>query len=302
MTNAAKPNSPSASRTLLLRDGLNEALHQEMARDERVFCIGVGIAERGGSYKVTAGLLAEFGEKRVIDTPLAEASFTGAGIGAALTERLLAEGYQLSLGVRDPEATRKAVPGLAENAVLIHKYNAYEPATAEDWVGATVEKYGHIDGLINNAGILHMIDFEIGDEEMLDDLWAVNVKAPFRLTRLVLPYLRKADNGRIVNIASTDAKRYRDATVSVGYAMTKHALLAMSHAAKFAGWDDGVRVTALCPGAVATELVAHIDGVVPLSDRLSPELIGRIVSFILGLPNTASVAELPVNTRLESTI
>ena len=53
MTNAVEPKS--ASRTLLFRDGLNEALHQEMARDERVFCIGVGIAERGGSYKVTDG-------------------------------------------------------------------------------------------------------------------------------------------------------------------------------------------------------------------------------------------------------
>ena len=85
MTNAAKPNSPSASRTLLLRDGLNEALHQEMVRDERVFCIGVGIAERGGSYKVTDGLLAEFGPQRCIDTPIAEASIVGAAVGAAIT-------------------------------------------------------------------------------------------------------------------------------------------------------------------------------------------------------------------------
>jgi pyruvate dehydrogenase E1 component beta subunit len=85
VTNTAKPNSPSASRTLLLRDGLNEALHQEMARDERVFCIGVGIAERGGSYKVTDGLLAEFGPQRCIDTPIAEASIVGAAVGAAIT-------------------------------------------------------------------------------------------------------------------------------------------------------------------------------------------------------------------------
>jgi pyruvate dehydrogenase E1 component beta subunit len=83
MTNAAEPKS--ASRTLLFRDGLNEALHQEMARDERVFCIGVGIAERGGSYKVTDGLLAEFGPKRCIDTPIAEASIVGAAVGAAIT-------------------------------------------------------------------------------------------------------------------------------------------------------------------------------------------------------------------------
>ncbi|SVA86548.1 uncharacterized protein METZ01_LOCUS139402 [marine metagenome] len=68
-----------------MRDGLNEALHQEMARDERVFCIGVGIAERGGSYKVTDGLLAEFGPQRCIDTPIAEASIVGAAVGAAIT-------------------------------------------------------------------------------------------------------------------------------------------------------------------------------------------------------------------------
>ncbi|HCL29370.1 MAG TPA: alpha-ketoacid dehydrogenase subunit beta [Candidatus Latescibacteria bacterium] len=75
----------SESRTLLFRDGLNEALRQEMARDESVFCIGVGIAERGGSYKVTDGLLAEFGPKRCIDTPIAEPSIVGAAVGAAIT-------------------------------------------------------------------------------------------------------------------------------------------------------------------------------------------------------------------------
>ncbi len=75
----------SESRTLLFRDGLNEALRQEMARDKSVFCIGVGIAERGGSYKVTDGLLAEFGPKRCIDTPIAEPSIVGAAVGAAIT-------------------------------------------------------------------------------------------------------------------------------------------------------------------------------------------------------------------------
>ena len=72
-------------RTLLYRDAVNEALRQEMARDPSVFCIGVGIAERGGSYQVTKGLLDEFGPKRVIDTPIAEPSIVGAGVGAAIT-------------------------------------------------------------------------------------------------------------------------------------------------------------------------------------------------------------------------
>jgi pyruvate dehydrogenase E1 component beta subunit len=71
------------SRELLYRDALNEALREEMRRDPSVFVMGENIGERGGSFKVTAGLLDEFGPLRVIDTPLAEAGFTGMGVGAA---------------------------------------------------------------------------------------------------------------------------------------------------------------------------------------------------------------------------
>jgi pyruvate/2-oxoglutarate/acetoin dehydrogenase E1 component len=70
-------------RMIMYRDALNEALREEMHRDPTVFLLGEGIAGRGGSFKVTVGLLDEFGPKRVIDTPIAEASFTGAAVGAA---------------------------------------------------------------------------------------------------------------------------------------------------------------------------------------------------------------------------
>jgi len=69
----------------MYREALNEALREEMLRDETVFLLGGGIGQRGGSYKVTVGLLDEFGSKRVIDAPISEASFTGAGVGAAIT-------------------------------------------------------------------------------------------------------------------------------------------------------------------------------------------------------------------------
>ncbi|HBI29448.1 MAG TPA: short-chain dehydrogenase, partial [Deltaproteobacteria bacterium] len=105
--------------------------------------------------------------------------------------------------------------------------------------------------------------------------------------------------GRIINVGSTDAKRYR-AGVSVGYAMSKHALMAMSHAAKAAGWEHGVRVTALCPGAVDTPMIQSIPGVTPVDERIQPTDLAEIVAFLLGLPNNASVPELVVNTRLES--
>lgn len=67
-----------------LRDALREALREEMIRDERVFLMGEDIGAYGGSYAVTKGLLEEFGEERVIDTPIAESGIVGAGIGAAI--------------------------------------------------------------------------------------------------------------------------------------------------------------------------------------------------------------------------
>ena len=154
---------------------------------------------------------------------------------------------------------------------------------------------------MNNAGILRLVDFDQGSEDDLDDLWAVNVKAPFRLIRAALPYLRKTGQGRVVNIASTDAKRYRGG-VSIGYTMTKHALLALTTAVRFAGWDDGVRATAICPGAIDTDLISGLPGVTPKAERLTPQTVAGIVAFILTLPNQASVPEFIANTRLESTV
>lgn len=71
-------------RTIAFREALREALSEEMRRDEKVFLMGEEVAQYNGAYKVSQGMLAEFGEKRVIDTPIAELGFTGIGVGAAM--------------------------------------------------------------------------------------------------------------------------------------------------------------------------------------------------------------------------
>ena len=69
---------------LTYRDALNAALREEMARDDRVFLMGEEVAEYDGAYKVSRGLLKEFGPLRVVDTPIAELGFAGVGVGAAM--------------------------------------------------------------------------------------------------------------------------------------------------------------------------------------------------------------------------
>ncbi|MBU6273474.1 MAG: pyruvate dehydrogenase complex E1 component subunit beta [Bacteroidota bacterium] len=71
-------------REIAYREALREALREEMLRDDRVFLMGEEVAEYNGAYKVSQGLLDEFGAKRVIDTPIAELGFAGIGVGAAM--------------------------------------------------------------------------------------------------------------------------------------------------------------------------------------------------------------------------
>ncbi|MEX1132846.1 MAG: pyruvate dehydrogenase complex E1 component subunit beta [Flavobacteriales bacterium] len=78
------PIPEKTMRTVQFREALNEAMSEEMRRDPNVFLMGEEVAEYDGAYKVSKGMLAEFGEKRVIDTPIAELGFTGIAVGAAM--------------------------------------------------------------------------------------------------------------------------------------------------------------------------------------------------------------------------
>jgi pyruvate dehydrogenase E1 component beta subunit len=76
--------SEETMRTIQMREALNEAMSEEMRRDPNVFLMGEEVAEYDGAYKVSKGMLAEFGPKRIIDTPIAELGFTAIGVGAAM--------------------------------------------------------------------------------------------------------------------------------------------------------------------------------------------------------------------------
>src|SRR5690606_16857260 len=131
----------------------------------------------------------------------------------------------------------------------LHRYDADSMKSAEAWIAGTMDRWGRIDALVNAAGINTMATLADEDEAALDALWLVNVKAPMRLIRLAWPHLVASGTGRVVNVASLSGKRVANA--NIGYAMTKHALVALTHRVRQEGFDDGIRATALCPGFVA---------------------------------------------------
>jgi NADP-dependent 3-hydroxy acid dehydrogenase YdfG len=216
------------------------------------------------------------------------------GIGLAIARELKQAGLALSLGIRRPG--NFSDPLAADGDVLLHPYEAHDRAAAASWVDATVARFGRIDVLVNNAGISRLVSLEEGSEDDLDELLAVNVKAPFRVIRAALPHLKASGSGRVVNVASLSGKRVMG--LNVGYQMSKHAVVALTHAVRRVGWEYGIRATALCPGFVNTELVAHVTDV-PHDQMTDPADLARLVATVIALPNTAAVAELLVNCRYE---
>jgi len=215
------------------------------------------------------------------------------GIGAAIAQRLAAAGWRLALGVRQPAAVA------APSTCTIHRYDALDRDAGARWVAEAMAAHGRIDALINNAGIAPYVGLEDGDEALLDDLFDINVKAPFRVIRAALPHLKASGRGRVINLASLSGKRVLG--LNAGYQMSKHAVVALTHAVRRVGWPHGIRATALCPGFVDTDMIAGKHDV-PEDELIQPEDLARLVELLLELPNSASIAELLVNGRYETSL
>jgi len=219
------------------------------------------------------------------------------GIGLAVAQHLHELGYHLSLGARDPAKLAAAVADLGDD-VLQCRYDAEDRPTAAAWVEATVERFGKIDALVNNAGVLRAFPFDKPDEPQLDEMWAVNVKGPYFLSLAALPHLRETGQGRIVNILSNSGLRYAGGVP--GYAMSKFAATALTHVLRYGAWEDGVRVCGLCPGAVDTDMSKT--NAPFLGEKIDPDTLAVIVAMALSLPNSASIATMPINYALESVV
>lgn len=221
------------------------------------------------------------------------------GIGRALAEALYAEGYRLSLGVRDPKSLNGLLSGFEKDRVLAVRFDATRRETHAAWVDATVARFGRVDVLINNAGTNRRVTIMDDDDAGLDELWQINCKSPLALIRLAMPHLAASGQGRVVNVASLSGKRVRND--NVGYAMTKFAVVGMTHAVRQLGWDKGVRATAVCPSFVQTDMTADSTQIAR-ADMTSPADLAKVVATIIALPNTASIAEVVVNCRLEDMV
>jgi 3-oxoacyl-[acyl-carrier protein] reductase len=176
---------------------------------------------------------------------------TGAsrGIGKAIVENLSVEGMKITLVARSGDALESLAKSLP-NESLIQTVDLREPNSASQVVAATVEKFGKLDLLVNNAGATKRGDFlALTDEDWMDG-FALKFFGAMRMSRAAWEHLKKS-SGTIINIIGVGG-RIGSAEFTIGGTVNA-ALMNLTKALADRGVGDGVRVNAINPGSITTE-------------------------------------------------
>jgi len=230
---------------------------------------------------------------------------TGAssGIGYATALSLAKEGAKLVVGARRTDRLEKLVKEIEENngEILSQKFDVTKKSDCDDLVNTAIKKWGKVDVLVNNAGLMPLSFVKNLKIDEWDQMIDVNIKGVLYCTAAVLPHMREVKSGHIINISSV-AGRIVFPAGSV-YCATKHAVTAFSEGLRQElSPRNNIRVTTIEPGVVATELTNTItdeslEKFVESSKKmeaLKAEDIASAIIFAINAPNHVSVNEILV--------
>ncbi len=226
------------------------------------------------------------------------AIITGAsrGIGKVIALEFARKGARLVLAARTAgmlnDVARDA-QNLGADALVLPTDMAHE-GQIKQLVEKTSQHFGRLDILVNNAGFGYFHSIADFPTNHWDEMFAVNLRGLFMLTRECIPALRKAGESVVVNVASLAGK---NAFVNGGgYAATKHALIGFSRCLMLEERKNGMRVLVICPGSVDTQFFDNrredIDS--KRARMLKPEDVASSIIHMIELPQRAMVSEIDI--------
>jgi 3-oxoacyl-[acyl-carrier protein] reductase len=218
----------------------------------------------------------------------------GRGIGRSIALTLAKHGAKIVLSARSQQelqTVQAEITKLGQEAI-------YEVADVslethvKKLVEKTVQHFGRLDIVVNNAGLGIYGPLLETSVETWDKIMAVNARGPFLVCREAIPHLKKQKRSFIINISSVvGVKGYENQTA---YTASKHALMGLSKALAKEVQQDGIRVHALCPGAVSTQMVALARPDLNPSVLMQPDEIADIVLFLVTRQGNAVMDEVVV--------
>lgn len=225
---------------------------------------------------------------------------TGAsrGIGACVAAGLAKEGFSQALVAR----SKKGLGQVAEQIVKESKGKAPELLTfpvdiqdagkVEEIVSQVVSHFGRIDLLFNNAGLGCLGTLEVPLEEF-DQVMKVNLRAAFCFLKFVVPIMKKQGSGTVINVSSRAGKIGFEGYGA--YAASKFGLVGLSESLYRELAPLGIRVTALCPSWVDTDMAEHSD--LPQEEMINSADILKTVNWLMALSPAAVVKEVMIECR-----
>lgn len=191
----------------------------------------------------------------------------GRGIGLVTAERFAAEGAKVMLADRDGEALTQAEGRLPGSRSVVADLTA--EGTADSVIAATLDAFGRIDVLVNNAGISEPAPIAQTTPESWRRVMAVNLDAVYLLSRVAMPWLAET-KGTIISLASFAGKRGTLFGDNRSYSTSKAGVIGFTRSLAIEAAKVGVRVNAVAPGPVATDLIK----------ALTPEQLKRVTDFV----------------------
>ncbi|MBF0127095.1 MAG: SDR family oxidoreductase [Magnetococcales bacterium] len=217
---------------------------------------------------------------------------TGAtgGLGRAMAGRLARAGYRLFLTGRRAGALAELADSLGGAAWCAADLAA--PGACEQIVAAASQTMGQVDVLINNAGVFPVGSFLETTPELYEQCFDINVRAPIRLSRLVLPGMVARGWGRLIHIASSSA--YAGFRNTALYCASKHALLGFSRSLHDELRERQVRSICLSPGSLQTEMGRLVPGQ-DFSTFIDPVEVADYLVFVLSARGNMVTEEVRLN-------
>ncbi len=220
----------------------------------------------------------------------------GGGIGKAIALRLADMGVNVILfGGNNLEKLDAVANSVREKGVLVEIFpgDLTDAQFIINGFNSVMQKCNSIDILINNAGVAYNADVDKTSVETFDKIMGVNARAPYILTQQALPILRKSDRASIINIASVVA--HAGYPFQSAYAASKHALLGFTKSLAAEVYKEGIRVHAISPGGVYTDMVKISRPDLTGEGMITAEEIADIVEFLLKNRGNAVIDEIIVH-------